>query len=449
LEDITKSILRFDNRLIDLEQKLSDGLLSMMRYEKKYIINKDEELYDLFSLAKGGFDKHFEEIMSVADSARTRDLLGRVNLNYQNYQSSFDEEVRYLKSGEDYPRDSYEKERGQAVNSIMKDLRKLRMHSQINTSDKIKQLGAAEGEAIRLAIGMTIISFIFIVAISIVITINITKPLSVMKKKTREIAKGEFGGDLKLSSSPEIKELAHALNSMCAKLKEIDKMKSDFFSLMSHELRTPLTSIREGTNLLMESFKAEEITKDQKKLLVIMTEESNRLIKLVNSLLDLSKMEAGMMVYNFTRADLIPLINRVTREIEPLAETKNIKIEVQAGKELPLIKIDGEGMLKVLRNLIGNAVKFTPDSGYVRVLAQTIEQGVKVSVEDTGSGISKESLTSIFDKFQQGILTHSNKIKGTGLGLFIAKQIINAHGGRIWAESTVGQGSTFAFVLPA
>jgi signal transduction histidine kinase len=182
--------------------------------------------------------------------------------------------------------------------------------------------------------------------------------------------------------------------------------------------------------------------------LVIMTEESNRLIKLVNSLLDLSKMEAGMMVYNFTRADLMLLINRVTREIEPLAKTKNIKIEIKTSKELPLIKVDEEGMLKVLRNLTGNAVKFTPNNGYVRVLAQTIEQGVKISVEDTGDGIPKESLISIFDKFQQDIFTHTNKINGTGLGLFIAKQIIHDHGGRIWAESTVGQGSTFTFVVP-
>jgi two-component system sensor histidine kinase GlrK len=217
---------------------------------------------------------------------------------------------------------------------------------------------------------------------------------------------------------------------------------------MSHELRTPLASIKEGTNLLVGSLKEEGITPKQKKLLAIMTEESNRLIKLVNSLLDLSKMEAGMMVYAFTSADLIALIRRAVREIEPLAEKKKVTIAIGVGEGLPRIKVDSERMLQVLRNLIGNAVKFTPKDGHVHVSAQFSKQVVEVSVRDTGVGISKESLTAIFDKFQQDTITHSNKIKGTGLGLSFVKHIIKDHGGKIWAESTLGQGSTFIFVLP-
>ena len=101
-----------------------------------------------------------------------------------------------------------------------------------------------------------------------------------------------------------------------------------------------------------------------------------------------------------------------------------------------------------MRNLIGNAVKFTPRDGYVYVSAQARKQGVEVSVKDTGVGIPKESLTAIFDKFQQDVLTHSSKIKGTGLGLSFVKHIIRDHGGKVWAESTLGQGSAFIFVLP-
>jgi len=181
-----------------------------------------------------------------------------------------------------------------------------------------------------------------------------------------------------------------------------------------------------------------------------MKEENNRLIKLVNSLLDLSKMEAGMMVYAFNRSDIFTLIKRAVREIEPLAEAKNITVTIDADKKLPFIRVDNERILQVLRNLIGNAVKFTPKNGQVEVLVKNFEQGIKVSVSDTGVGIAKESLMTIFDKFQQEeVLTHSHKIKGTGLGLSLVKHIIKAHGGRIWAESTLGQGSTFTFVLPA
>jgi two-component system sensor histidine kinase GlrK len=159
-------------------------------------------------------------------------------------------------------------------------------------------------------------------------------------------------------------------------------------------------------------------------------------------------MEAGMMVYAFASADLIVLIRRAVREIGPLAEKKSVTITVEAGEGLPLIQVDTERMLQVLRNLIGNAVKFTPRDGHVHVSAQASEQGIAVSVKDTGVGISTESLTAIFDKFQQDVLTHSSKIKGTGLGLSFVKHIIKDHGGKIWAESTLGQGSTFIFVLP-
>ena len=263
-----------------------------------------------------------------------------------------------------------------------------------------------------------------------------------MKKKTSEIARGDFGDHLELSSPPEIQELEQAFNAMSTRLKELDTMKTDFFSLMSHELRTPLASIKEATNLLVESLRNGEITERQKKLFSIMKEENNRLIKLVNSLLDLSKMEAGMMVYAFNRSDVFSLIKRAVREIEPLAEAKNITITIDADQGLPFIRFDNQRIL--------HAVKFTPKDGHVKVLLKNFEQGIKVSVADTGVGIAKESLMTIFDKFQQeDVLTHFHKIKGTGLGLSLVKHIIKAHGGRIWAESTLGQGSTFTFVLPA
>ena len=448
LEDITKSILRVDARSIYIEQELSDIFLSMIRYEKKYIIIKDEGLYDQFLLIKVDFDKYLSEIASVVKTAEARDVLARVNQNYEYYQASFNEEINYLRSGQDYDRDSLEKERDNAAEGIMEDLKKLGTYSRVTIYSKVKQLGDFEDRTRKAAIGITIASLVFIIAISIILTLTITNPLAAMKKKTREIAKGDFGNDLQLSSPPEIKELAQAFNAMCRRLKEIDKIKSDFFSLMSHELRTPLTSIKEGALLLMESFNKDEMTENQKKLLMIMSEESARLIKLVNALLDLSKMEAGMMSYDFTRSDIMPLIAMAVREIEPLAETKNIKVAIKADNGFLPVTVDNERMLQVLRNLIGNAVKFTPNNGSVSVFARAVEQGVKVSVTDTGIGIAQESLNAIFEKFQQDTVTQADKIKGTGLGLSIVKHIIESHGGKVWAESTLGQGSTFIFVLP-
>jgi len=448
LKTVTNSILMVDNRLIENEQKLTDLFLSMVRNERKFIIIKDKELYDSFLLAKNDFDELLNETMLIASTGEVKNLIESIDQRYKRYQSLFQEEVTYLKSDQDYLADNYERKKETAVNGITDDLKKIGTISQHYTYKKIIKLNKSEDTAIKAAMGMTATSLVFILIISIFITINITRPLAAIKRKTREVAGGNFESDLKLSSPPEIKDLAVAFNSMCIKLKEIDRMKLDFFSLMSHELRTPLTSIKEGTNLLIEGLSEGEIAERQKRILKIMAEESTRLIDMVNSILDISRIEAGMIKYHFTQADLIPMINKVAREIEPLAETKNVKIEQNIIKKLPVVKVDIERILQVLRNLIGNAVKFTPKGGYVRVFAVPVEKGVKVSVKDTGVGISKENLTLIFDKFHQAMLTSTGKIKGSGLGLSYVKHIIKAHGGEVWAESTLGQGSTFTFTLP-
>jgi two-component system sensor histidine kinase GlrK len=228
----------------------------------------------------------------------------------------------------------------------------------------------------------------------------------------------------------------------------MDKMKSDFFALMAHELRMPLASIKEGTSLLLKGL-GEELKEKRKEVLTIIAEESNHLIDLVNSLLDLSKMEAGMIALNPEKSNVSSLIHKAVSGMEPLAMAKDVSIQMEIPQDLPYVKIDGERILQVLRNLIGNAVKFTPGGGHVTISALPLEKGVRVSVADTGPGIPKEDLDAIFDKFQQAAMTSYNKIKGTGLGLAIVKHIINAHGGKVWVESETGRGCIFIFVLPA
>lgn len=449
LERSTKSIIRVDARSTFLEQELSYIFLSMIRYEKKYFIIKDEGLHKQFLSVQADFDKYLSELEDVVRTDEAREFVARINRGYASYLALLNEEINYVRSAMDYDKESLQQKRDAAAEEIMESLKKLGRYGQDTTLSKVKQLGEAEDRARKAAIGITLASLVLIIGISILITFTITNPLAVMQKKTREIAKGNFGNDLNLSSPPEIQELVQSFNAMCGRLKEIDKIKSDFFSLMSHELRTPLTSIKEGASLLIDSFKDTPITANQKKLLTIISEESLRLIKLVSALLDLAKMEAGMMSYNFTRTDITALIGRAVREIEPLAETKHITVTIKTGNGSLPIRADHERILQVLRNLIGNAVKFTPDNGSISVVAQPVDRGMQVSVTDTGVGIAKESLQTIFDKFQQDTAGRSSKGKGTGLGLSIVKHIVESHGGKVWAESNVGQGSTFVFVLPA
>ncbi len=163
---------------------------------------------------------------------------------------------------------------------------------------------------------------------------------------------------------------------------------------------------------------------------------------MVNSLLDLSKMEAGMMAYTFTNVSIVPLIDQVMTELVPLVEAKRIVLEREVAPDFPLLTIDEDRILQVLRNLVGNAVKFTPEDGRISVEARKTGAGVEVSVRDTGPGIAEERLVTIFDKFGG-----SDRKSGTGLGLAIVKHIIDVHGGRVWAESTPDHGSRFVFRL--
>lgn len=446
-DEVTRSVIEIDNRLIDLERKLTDALLSQIRYERKYVITRDDVLYGQFLLFKSDFDQYLEEAMSVADS-RAAAMLNHVKERHARYDQLVEEELGYLKAGRIYPQGRYQKNKDEAADKTMAALEQLRTHSQESSYAKMTQLAEAGGRARRVTMVMTAVALFFVIVLSFLITRSITRPVAILNRKTREIALGKFEADLNLSTPPEIAELASAFNLMCQKLKDLDKMKSDFFSSMSHELRTPLTSIKEGVGLLRDGVGG-PVTEKQKKLLAILTEESSRLIGIVNSLLDLSKMEAGMMTYALEPAHLAPLIHRVMTEMGPLVQAKRIRLEAEIGQELPVIKMDSERVLQSLRNLLGNAIKFTPEGGQITVSARRTDGRVEVFVRDTGPGIPAESLPTIFDKYQQATPADSYRVKGTGLGLAIVKHIITSHGGKVWAESEAGKGSSFIFILPA
>ncbi len=443
--DVTNSIILADNALIGLQKDMADELLSETRYEKKYLIVRDRALYQGFLKSRTEFERNLSKALMLGVSPEVRDALNRAASFHVTYHSLFKEETEYHKAGAKYDRTWYTKEKERAVNAAIAELVNVRSMSQQTILDKVEKLSKAGRQARTTAMVVSAVSLLFGIALAVLITRSITRPLSEMQQKTKDIADGVFEADLKVPKSPEIGALAQAFNTMCSKLKEVDRMKSDFFALMSHELRTPLTSIKEGTNLFLEGC-CGEVNEKQKKLLTIIAEESNRLIGLVNSVLDLAKLESGLLAFNFGKAELSPLIKRVVEEVGPLAEAKHIRI-IREVRDLPPLTMDAERMLQVLRNLIGNALKFTPRGGTVSITARREKDAVIVAVIDTGPGIPKEHATAIFDKFRQ--VPGTGRLPGTGLGLAIVKHIIQAHGGSVWVESEAGGGSIFTLQLPA
>jgi len=228
------------------------------------------------------------------------------------------------------------------------------------------------------------------------------------------------------------------------RLKELDKLKSEFVSMVSHELKTPLAAMKTSAQVL-ELADVEEAT--QQEMLSIITRNIDRQTNLVNDLLDLSRVESGRLELKFVSVALDTVIADSIEIVKPAAEEKDITLNVELPAGLASVKGDSEKLTQVVINLIFNAIKFTPKHGRITLKAKETDGQVEVDVCDTGIGIPAEDLDKVFDKFYQVDSTLTRETGGTGLGLAICKGLIEAHNGRIWTESELGKGSTFSFTL--
>jgi len=233
------------------------------------------------------------------------------------------------------------------------------------------------------------------------------------------------------------------------KQKELDQLKTNFVANVSHELRTPLVAIDKSISLILNKSSG-EVSPAQAEFLSIAQRNLKRLSLLVNDLLDLSKLEAGKMEFKPQLLVIEKTIDEAIAGLNTWAETKSIVLEKKIQEGIPQVNIDSNRIIQVLNNLIGNAIKFTPNNGKITVEAgfQSEKGEIEICVQDTGIGIPKENIHKVFDKFFQVSERMSTDISGTGIGLSIAKEIVELHGGRIWAESENGAGTRFIFTLP-
>jgi len=244
-----------------------------------------------------------------------------------------------------------------------------------------------------------------------------------------------------LSESKELKEL-----------KRVDKLKDEFLSMVSHELRTPLTSIKAYTETLlymvmdMEEFEDKE---DQLNFLNIINEESERLTRLINDVLDLSKIEAGKMSFFMENESADAILERAMANMKGFSESKNTELILKNEVVGETIFIDKDRILQVFNNLVNNAIKFTPKNGIISINAKIEDENfISIEIKDNGAGVKDEDKLKIFDKFSQSEDILTREAGGTGLGLPICKNIVEHFGGKIWVESVYGEGASFYFTVP-
>lgn len=282
---------------------------------------------------------------------------------------------------------------------------------------------------------------------SFILAGRIVKPIKTLETGTVYIAEGKFDLPINIKTGDEIEELGNAFNGMIAGLKRLEELKNEFVFIAAHDLRTPVTAIKGYLSLVLEGNYG-LIEPEVKDVLVKITEVNQRLIQLVNDLLQVARAEAGRIPIKVSSMDAIKPIEEVLTELKPLADEKGIKLTYDLSvKPLPVLA-DHERFKELMVNLVGNAIKYTIGSGTVTISHDIQNKNLITKIKDTGMGISPEDQKRLFEKFYRIENDKTRNIQGTGLGLFIVKEIIEKMNGRIWVESEEGKGSIFSFSLP-
>ncbi len=274
------------------------------------------------------------------------------------------------------------------------------------------------------------------------VALGMARALRSLSTAAGQIGEGTFAGPVQVRGADEIGQLGEAFNRMAAQLGEIDRLKQEFFAHISHELRTPLTAVREATNLLRDEVPG-PLTAKQSRLVDIIRASSERVLRLVDQILDLSRLQAGLLALERRWVDLDKLVGRAVDELRPQAEARGLALERNGARPVGGLLGDEERLLQVLVNLLSNAIKFTPAGGTVRVDTRARDEQIEIAVEDTGVGIAPDALPHVFERYWQA----DGARGGSGLGLAIVKSIVQAHGGTVRADSTPGSGSRFTIRL--
>jgi histidine kinase len=308
--------------------------------------------------------------------------------------------------------------------------------------DLFQTFRASFNEALLLA---ALAAGLIAILVSLFLSRGIVAPVQSLKDASQSIAEGHYSQRVPAGSADELGQLAHSFNRMAEKLEKTEAMRRQLIGDVSHELRTPLTAIKGSMEGLVDGVLPATAETYQQ-----IHQEADRLARLVDDLQELSRVEAGAYSLELHPVSVTDLIQPVLKRLSPQALTKKILIHLLIPEGLPFVLADADRIMQILVNLVGNALQYTPAGGEITLSAERRSKEVLISVTDNGSGIPAEHLPHLFTRFYRVDKSRSRQAGGgSGIGLTIARHLVEAHGGRIWAESQgEGKGSTFTFSLP-
>lgn len=442
----TLSLIRYLDRVFETEIVVGD----------KFIETGSSTDQKKITLTKSEFIKTADSLSRIIGIDTLRLLLESIKRDHDKYESILLDEVNKTDIKEIGYKFSEGQTQNKILNEIRRDIEKLNNQFIPILDDAISRYNKKMNDAVTTVRWAIALWLIVGSAIAFLLVRMFIKPIRALQLGTMKVGEGHYE-TVPVTSNDEIADLTRAFNLMSEKLKQLDDMRMQMMSEISHEMRTPLQVIKAGCYSIVHTKDGVPLAQKQKDAVGMIHQATNRINNFVNSFLDIAKMEAGLMKFNYEQNDLIEVITPLIQEAQLIAQTRQIKLDFAYDKFAKMI-LDKERMSQVLSNLLSNALKYTPDEGIITVqikkVLTSLAEGkppldcVRIEVKDTGVGIPEADLTKLFNKFYQAQNVPLVKEKGSGLGLALVKHVSEAHGGKVGVQSEVGKGSTFTILLP-
>lgn len=435
MKTLSQEIVAVNTKIINYSRELSNILLDMDASAQKYSLLKTEGYLETYSAASKTFEQEFYKLTSLLKTAR------QAPESFTVFKNQY-EDFLYSQQNNDTPAFIDKATTQQWLNSLI-DLHDSTRNT-INTS--LVSIHNQAQYSIRnglLGLSLSIIAAflgVWFISKSIII------PLKQLTSALRNLSEGKDAPAIHVSSQDAFQDLAAAYNDMSCELREQENLRTDFIAALSHEIRTPLSSIQESVSLIVEELMG-PITNRQRKLLQIAIEELQRLRELLDHLMHTSILEVSSTPKTSQMIDPVLLIEDCLTLLQPSASQKDIRLFITAKKDCHLFSGYREELQQVLVNIIGNAIKFSPENSTVSICLNHMKERLIIEITDEGPGINEDEKMMIFKKYyrSKSVRKHMN---GVGLGLFISKRIVQLSGGSLTVENNDKKGCTFAVSLP-
>ena len=470
MQSINRDLFGINFRAAIVSLQLVRDLDQVEEFTRKFFATEgDPDYASQMEDMRNAFSQGLQELQSLRLTAKEKDEVGRLSGLWSELAQAFPDPQAGFRSLSPLQVETVISKQLALFGRLRIQTQAVIQATRLAIQSQVEESSRAGQRAQRIAWAAALAALVLSLVISFWITRSISHPLRSLTEGTRAVAEEKFFYQLDATGGDELAQLAGDFNIMTRRLGELDEMKKDFVSHVSHELKTPLASMQETVRLLLDEIEG-PLNEKQKRFLELNLRSGQRLSFLIGNLLDLSRMEAGVMRYDIRPHDLGALTRAVLAEFEAPLREKSLPLEARIPGEPVTVECDGDRIIQVLGNLLGNALKFSPRGGALRVSlisitalpdhlprtwrdkisgAQNGKGFALLSVADGGPGIPAAEKEKIFEKFHQLRQGDESSCQGAGLGLAIGRTIVEAHRGAIWVEDNPGGGSLFYLLLAA